>query len=403
MNRPASEPIVLASGNPKKLAEMREILGAIGVEIIGLGDLGLSLVEPEETGSTFAQNARIKAIGYAQQTGRACLADDSGLVVDALGGEPGVYSARYSESEHPGDLPRAERDRLNNEKLLRRLANTPIQQRTARFVCAMCLATPELTSSGGGFQPPKQPPTQRTLQITKKGDLPHWRLTGATYFVTFNLHTGKMSDDERQFVLDAFLHNHGRRCILHALAIMPDHVHFVARMLSDPDGSDYDLSALLHSIKSFSANQINLLRGESGQIWQRESYDRIMRDTKELEETIAYIEQNPVRQGLVRKPGDYVWSLNQTELQRRLEASATEQGVQVLAETQGTFEGVIGLPGDVPRGPNGFGYDPLFLVKPELTQTSAELLPNEKNALSHRGKASRLMADRIKELGQPSK
>ena len=75
MTGPLHQPIVLASGNPKKLAEMREILGAIGLEIVGLNDLGLDLTEPEETGTTFAENARIKAIGYAQRgsyRGRLC-------------------------------------------------------------------------------------------------------------------------------------------------------------------------------------------------------------------------------------------------------------------------------------------------------------------------------------------
>lgn len=393
MTGPLDQPIVLASGNPKKLAEMREILGTIGLEIVGLNDLGLDLTEPEETGTTFAENARIKAIGYAKQTGRACLADDSGLVVDALDGEPGVYSARYSADEHPGDLPRAERDRLNNKKLLHRLADTPLEERSARFVCAMCLAAPNLEPSGGGFQPPRPSSSERSLQITEKGDLPHWRLTGATYFVTFNLHAGMLSDDEKQLVLDACLHHHGQKYLLHALTVMPDHVHFVARMLNDPEGNDFELSTLLHSIKSFSANQINLLRGETGQIWQRESYDRIMRDTKELEETIVYVELNPVRKNIANKPGDYTWTLNCTELQRRLDASATTTPIQILAETQGTFEGVIGLPGDVPRGPNGFGYDPLFLVKPDLARTSAELTPGEKHALSHRGHASRAIAE----------
>ncbi len=398
MTGPFDQPLVLASGNPKKLAEMREILGAIGLSIVGLNDLGLDLIEPEETGTTFAENARLKAVGYALQTGRACLADDSGLVVDALGGEPGVYSARYSKDEHPGDLPRAKRDRLNNEKLLSRLADIPIEQRSARFVCAMCLAAPNLGSSGGGFQPPRKSSPQRTLQITEKGDLPHWRLSSATYFVTFNLNAGTLSEDERKLVFDACLHHHGYKCILHALAVMPDHVHFVVRMLSAPGGTDYVLSSLLHSIKSFSANQINLIRGEKGPVWQRESYDRIMRDTKELEETIAYVELNPVRQGLVNKPDEYEWSLNQTDLQRRLEASATAQDTRILAETQGTFDGVIGLPGDVPRGSNGFGYDPLFLVKPDLVRTSAELSPAEKHALSHRGIAARAIAERIHAL-----
>ena len=402
MTGPFDQPIVLASGNPKKLAEMREILGAIGLEIVGLNELNLDLAEPEETGTTFAENARIKAVSYAMQTGRTCLADDSGLVVDALAGEPGVYSARYSADEHTGDLPRADRDRLNNEKLLRELGDIPLEERSARFVCAMCLASPILGSSGGGFQPPRQTSPQRALQITEKGDLPHWRLRGATYFVTFNLHAGTLSDDERKFVFDACLHYHGYKFILHALTVMPDHVHFIARMLNAPDGSEYELSSLLHCIKSFSANQINLLRGEKGQVWQRESYDRIMSDSKELEETIAYIELNPVRQNLVHNPGEYAWSLNQIELQRRLDASATASGIQIPAETQGTFEGLIGQPGEVPRGSNGFGYDPLFLVKPDLQRTSAELSSDEKHALSHRGKASRLMADRIKELGQPS-
>ena len=110
MTGPLHQPIVLASGNPKKLAEMREILGAIGLEIVGLNDLGLDLTEPEETGTTFAENARIKAIGYAQQTGRTCLADDSGLVVDALDGEPvghfrvehedGVARAAFEQVDH---------------------------------------------------------------------------------------------------------------------------------------------------------------------------------------------------------------------------------------------------------------------------------------------------------------
>lgn len=226
MTTPFDEPIVLASGNPKKLAEMREILGAIGVAIVGLDDLGLTLTEPEETGTTFTDNARIKALGYAAQTRRLCLADDSGLVVDALGGEPGVLSARYSQDEFAGDLPRAERDRLNNLKLMQRLGDLPLGQRTARFVCAMCLAGPA--------------------------------------------------------------------------------------SLSTP--------------------------------------------------------------------------------------SPNRRNDKVLAESSGTFEGAIGLPGDVPRGQNGFGYDPLFLVGPNLARTSAELSSDEKHALSHRGIAARAIAQRLATL-----
>lgn len=395
---PRDLPIVLASGNPKKLAEMREILGTLGLSVVGLNDLGDDLPEPEETGASFAENARIKALAYAEMTGRPSLADDSGLVVDALGGEPGVYSARYSESEHPGDLPRAQRDRLNNEKLMHRLGSTPSEQRTARFVCAMCLAVPMPSISGGGFQPPHSSHLHRELRIHQKGDLPHWRLTGATYFVTFNLLAGEMSDDERQFVLDACLFHHGRKWILHALTVMPDHVHLVARLLTSPVGKDYELSSVLHSVKSYSANQINLLRGESGTVWQRESYDRIMRNDRELRETLEYVELNPVRKDIVNQPGEYPWTLTQIDLRRRLEASATEKKATVLAESSGAFEGRIGLLGQVPRGGHGFGYDPLFLAAPDFARTSAELLPEEKHALSHRGQAARAIAARIAEF-----
>src|SRR5690606_34950652 len=97
------------------------------------------LPEPVEDADTFEGNARIKALAYAQLQGELCLADDSGLEVDALGGAPGVYSARYAGTEGS----REERDQANNLKLLRELAGVPEDALQARFVCAMCLASPE--------------------------------------------------------------------------------------------------------------------------------------------------------------------------------------------------------------------------------------------------------------------
>ena len=85
---------VLASHNRKKLAEMQEILRELGVEVVLQSDVGLDL-EPEENGTTFAENAAIKAMAVMQASGLPAIADDSGLCVDALGGAPGVYSARY--------------------------------------------------------------------------------------------------------------------------------------------------------------------------------------------------------------------------------------------------------------------------------------------------------------------
>lgn len=145
--------ILLATSNPHKLEEVRDMLAPRGFAVIGLNDLGVSIPEPEENGATFEENARIKAIAYARATGRICLADDSGLEVDALHGAPGVHSAYYAGL---GDT-RTERDRANNDKLLRELArlNLRPEQRTARFVCVMCLAAPDgrlLAETRGTFE-----------------------------------------------------------------------------------------------------------------------------------------------------------------------------------------------------------------------------------------------------------
>lgn len=212
------EPIVIATGNPHKVDEMRAIFARKGIAVIGLKDLGGAFHEPSETGTTFEENASIKALSYAQQTGRVCLADDSGLEVDALAGAPGVISSHYSSGGREMGLTREQRDLANNTKLLKDLEQAPEESRNARFVCVMCLASPRL--------------------------------------------------------------------------------------------------------------------GEANQ------------------------------------PG-------------------------VLALCRGTFEGRIGLPGDVPRGVNGFGYDPLFLLPLPDQRSSAELPTEEKNRLSHRAAAAALMAQEI--------
>jgi len=98
--------------------------------------------EPAEGGATFAANARAKALHYARATGRWALADDSGLAVDALGGAPGVRSARYAQETFQPGADRAERDRANTAKLLAALADVPDERRTARFVCHLALAEP---------------------------------------------------------------------------------------------------------------------------------------------------------------------------------------------------------------------------------------------------------------------
>lgn len=149
--------LVVATTNPHKLSEIGAVLAPLGVRALGLNEVALpgggrasELPEPVEDAATFAGNAAIKARFYACATGHPCLADDSGLEVDALGGAPGVLSARYACV----GATRAERDKANNEKLVRELQGMPREKRTARFVCAMCLAGPDgtvLAESRGEF------------------------------------------------------------------------------------------------------------------------------------------------------------------------------------------------------------------------------------------------------------
>jgi len=135
--------ILVATTNPGKMRELSEMLSELAAQIqwLSLKDFP-NAVEVEEDGATFAENAAKKALGYAKQTGLWTLADDSGLVVDALGGQPGVHSARFA-AEGDEKLPRHEQDLKNNQKVLSLLKDIPQNRRSARFVCCMCLADPD--------------------------------------------------------------------------------------------------------------------------------------------------------------------------------------------------------------------------------------------------------------------
>ncbi len=211
--------IVLATRNPGKIAELRGLFAGAGVSVVGIDDVAPDAPEPVEGTDSFIENATIKARAYAAACGLPCLADDSGLEIDALGGAPDVISSHYAfdgATDGPAAaMSREQRDAANNERVLRELRGVTPDRRTARFVCVMVLA-----------------------------------------------------------------------------------------------GADGD----------------------------------------------------------------------------------------TLAQSRGTFEGRIGEPPAVPRGDNGFGYDPLFLVAPEHDRTGAELGPDEKNARSHRGAASRAMLAEIERL-----
>jgi XTP/dITP diphosphohydrolase len=135
-HRRISGRLVIATHNPGKLAEMRDLLAPFGVAAVSAGELGLA--EPAETGTTFADNARIKAMAAARASGHPAFADDSGLAVDALDGEPGIYSARWAGPDknfrHAMEVVDA--------KLRERGAITSAQRR-AHFVSALCVAWPD--------------------------------------------------------------------------------------------------------------------------------------------------------------------------------------------------------------------------------------------------------------------
>lgn len=214
--------LILATKNAGKAAELRRLFADAGLalDVATIDDAAPDVTEPAEShepGATFEHNATLKARHYARATGLPCLADDSGLEVDALGGAPSVISSHFAwdgaTGGEPATLTREQRDARNNERLLRDLEGIADADRGARFVCTMVLA--------------------------------------------------------------------------------------------QPDG-------------------------------------------------------------------------------------------EVLCVTRGTFEGRIGTPPDVPRGDGGFGYDPLLLVAPEFDRASAELEPNEKNRLSHRGQATRQLIEHLR-------
>jgi XTP/dITP diphosphohydrolase len=126
--------LLLATTNPGKIRELRDLLAGCGWEILTPLDMGLTL-HVEETGQTYAENARLKAEAYARASGLVALADDSGLEVDALGGAPGLHSARYAgqDTTHADKM----------EALLAELRDVPDERRTARFRAVIVIATPD--------------------------------------------------------------------------------------------------------------------------------------------------------------------------------------------------------------------------------------------------------------------
>lgn len=142
--------------------------------------------------------------------------------------------------------------------------------------------------------------TSRGLIRIRKRLLPHWTMNGAAYFVTFRLRREKLTVDETKLILGHVCSGDGRFYRLHAAVIMPDHVH----LLLTPN-KPYTLSQIMKGIKGGSAHLVNLARTYRGQVWQRESHDRIVRSKTEFVRKLNYILNNPLKAGLTKDPHSY--------------------------------------------------------------------------------------------------
>ena len=129
-----SSRVVVATGNPGKLEEIRQILAGLDLEVVSMREAGIAR-EVEETGKTFEENAMLKAKGIAGLTDSIVIADDSGLEIDYLNKEPGIYSSRYLGTDVSYDI--------KNAALLQRMEGVPDEKRTARFVCAVAVVLPD--------------------------------------------------------------------------------------------------------------------------------------------------------------------------------------------------------------------------------------------------------------------
>ena len=178
--------IIFATGNEGKMKEIREILAELPVEVLSMKEAGIQ-ADIVEDGKTFEENAVIKAKAIAELSGEIVMADDSGLEIDYLNGEPGIYSARYMGEDTSY--------RIKNNHLIQRLEGVPEEKRTARFVCAIAAAFPDKTvwttegvvegiigyeekgENGFGYDPifylPEYPCTTAQLTEEKKNEISH--------------------------------------------------------------------------------------------------------------------------------------------------------------------------------------------------------------------------------------
>ncbi len=157
-------------------------------------------------------------------------------------------------------------------------------------------------------QPPSAvPPVAKPRPDRYRRNLPHYQSRGRPLFVTFvTKNRWILPNAVRSTVLDHCLHDHGVKLDVYCVVVMPDHVHMIYRPLTDTRGRTFGLAEVLGSIKSASSHSINRSLGRSGNVWQDETFDHVVRDGW-LDSVFDYVIHNPVRKGLVEKPEDYEW------------------------------------------------------------------------------------------------
>jgi putative transposase len=139
-------------------------------------------------------------------------------------------------------------------------------------------------------------------------NLPHWEFPGSTYFVTFKTSNNIFLDDKaKDIVLAAIKFHAGKKFTLRTCIVMSNHVHLIITPLEISKDNFYSLGQIMHTIKSYSANRIQSDGGLKNNIWLDEKYDRIIRNHDELMEEMSYIINNPVKDGIVKKPEDHKW------------------------------------------------------------------------------------------------
>jgi putative transposase len=139
-------------------------------------------------------------------------------------------------------------------------------------------------------------------------NLPHLQRDYKPHFLTFcTYRRWTLPDWARTIVLNSCTHNNHIRFDLHALVVMPDHVHIILTPLIDQQTEIFSLAKITQPIKAISAHEINGRLGRRGQIWQEESFDRVLRSSEKLDEKVAYVLNNPVRKGLANTPAEYPW------------------------------------------------------------------------------------------------